>query len=365
MNTEYVGILLTKAVCNGIQQGVKTREAIHLYDEIGTKYGLIPSYFSLYDYSQKKKQVYALIRKGNEYERKWIPLPQVIHNRVLLQSREEIKLFHQLEKQGTILFNRQNRYNKLEVHRHLHKKTDLRPHLPKTLTGTIQNLKQMLDEFPSLILKPAIGSLGKGIMRLSQTDHGWLLTYPAARKKNAHLIREFFSHSLPLHVVKTMRQKSYIIQEEIPIATYQGRPFDLRVSVQKNEHSCWQVTGMIAKVARPGHFLCNVAQGGTVYPLEKLLGNYPHLKIDMVEDKITRLALNIVEELEQHYPGLADVGLDLAITRNGFPYFIECNGRDQRYSFLNGGMVDTWKQTYFNPIGYARFLLDYAEEDAT
>ena len=68
-----------------------------------------------------------------------------------------------------------------------------------------------------------------------------------------------------------------------------------------------------------------------------------------------------MQELEEHLPGLADVGLDLAIARDGFPYFIECNGRDQRYSFLNGGMVDTWKQTYFNPMGYARFLLDYEE----
>jgi glutathione synthase/RimK-type ligase-like ATP-grasp enzyme len=183
----------------------------------------------------------------------------------------------------------------------------------------------------------------------------------AETKKNPHLIREFFGKTIPLHIAQTFKNKSYIIQKEIPIATYQGRPFDLRVSVQKNEHSFWQVTGLIAKVARSGHFLCNVAQGGQVYPLENLLRTYPNLNIETVNDNISRLALNIVQELEEHVQGLADVGLDLAITRDGFPYFIECNGRDQRYSFLNGGMMDTWKQTYFNPIGYARFLLDYQE----
>lgn len=361
MNTEHVGILLNKSICNGIQQGLKIREAIHLYDEIGAEYELIPCYFSPSDYSPKTNKVNALIRQGNEYQRNWISVPRVIHNRTLQQSKAEKKLLNQLIKQGIVLFNQQNRYNKLWVHRILNKKPSLRPYLPKTLPATLPNLQKMMEEFPSLILKPAIGSLGKGIMRLSQTDHRWLLSYPAANKKNPYLIREFITDSIPLQIAKTFKQKSYIIQEEIPIATYQGRPFDLRVSVQKNEHSFWQITGIIAKVARPGHFLCNVAQGGKVYLLEELLKAYPNLNMETVNDNISRLALNIVEELEGHLPGLADVGLDLAIARDGFPYFIECNGRDQRYSFLNGGMVDTWKQTYFNPMGYARFLLDYEE----
>lgn len=361
MNTEYVGILLNKSICTGIQQGMKIREAIHLYDEIGTKYGLIPCYFSPSDYKNKKKQVFAILRNGNEYTRKWIPVPRVIHNRTLHLSQTEKNAVSQLEKQGAIVFNRQNRYNKLWVHRQLNKIPILRPYLPKTIPATMENLQKMMEEFSSLILKPTIGSLGRGIMRLSQVNDQWLLSYPAETKKNPHLIREFFGKTIPLHIAQTFKNKSYIIQKEIPIATYQGRPFDLRVSVQKNEHSFWQVTGLIAKVARSGHFLCNVAQGGQVYPLENLLRTYPNLNIETVNDNISRLALNIVQELEEHVQGLADVGLDLAITRDGFPYFIECNGRDQRYSFLNGGMMDTWKQTYFNPIGYARFLLDYQE----
>ncbi|HBI03557.1 MAG TPA: hypothetical protein DDY49_05965, partial [Paenibacillaceae bacterium] len=149
MNTEYVGILLNKSICNGIQQGINIREAIHLYDEIGTKYGLIPCYFSPSDYSTKKNQVYAFIRTGNEYKRKWIPVPRVIHNRTLHQTQTEKNVLSQLEKQGSILFNRQNRYNKLWVHRNLYKIPALRPYLPKTVPATLQNLQKMMEEFPS------------------------------------------------------------------------------------------------------------------------------------------------------------------------------------------------------------------------
>ena len=114
----------------------------------------------------------------------------------------------------------------------------------------------------------------------------------------------------------------------------------------------------MGKAARRGHFLSNVAQGGSVFKVEKLLQEYPHLSSDKVIHKISQLALSMAQFLSNSLPQLADVGFDFGIDKKGHPYFIEMNGRDQRYSFKKGGESEIWKLTYEKPVAYARFLMD-------
>lgn len=47
----------------------------------------------------------------------------------------------------------------------------------------------------------------------------------------------------------------------IALATYKGRPYDLRVSVQRGTTGKWQVTGVVGKVAGAGRHVTNVAKG--------------------------------------------------------------------------------------------------------
>ncbi|MFJ7726777.1 YheC/YheD family protein [Neobacillus sp. NPDC097160] len=57
--------------------------------------------------------------------------------------------------------------------------------------------------------------------------------------------------------------------------------------------------------------------------------------------------------------GLADVGFDIGLRKNGHPVLIECNCKDLRYSFRLANLFNEWKQTYFNPIGYGRYGYDH------
>lgn len=146
---------------------------------------------------------------------------------------------------------------------------------------------------------------------------------------------------------------------------FRGQPFDLRVSVQRGAMGQWQVTGIVAKVASKRCFLTNVAQGGTVYRLEPILiAEYPHLQPKAVIKGIEQFSLQVAEHLGNHLPHMADLGLDVGITIEGFPMLIECNGKDQRYSFREAGMLQEWKATYDNPMAYARYLLDCSSAKA-
>src|SRR5690606_5607611 len=107
-----------------------------------------------------------------------------------------------------------------------------------------------------------------------------------------------------------------------------------------------------------GKFVTNVAQGGKVYTLDHLLSAMPDADGDQVKDQLVCFALDTARHLSRYLPHIADLGLDVGITRYGYPVFIESNGKDLRYSFAEGNMHEAWKNTYRNPIGYGRYLLD-------
>ncbi|MGQ7887544.1 YheC/YheD family protein [Paenibacillus sp. WC2504] len=62
----------------------------------------------------------------------------------------------------------------------------------------------------------------------------------------------------------------YMIQEAIPVATYEGRPYGIRVTVQHGRLGSWQVIGMIDRVAATGRHVTNVTKGGKVKKVEEL-----------------------------------------------------------------------------------------------
>jgi hypothetical protein len=170
--------------------------------------------------------------------------------------------------------------------------------------------------------------------------------------------REAFTNEWPEIIRKKVLNKNYIIQERIPLAEYQGSPFDLRVSVQKNGFGEWQVTGVVGKVAKMGNYVTNVAKGGTCKTLDELLKNFADLDDNKVYQSIEDFSIKAVTELNKYFPNLADVGLDIGLTTEGIPMFIECNARDLRITFKKAQMHEVWKATYTTPISYARYLFD-------
>jgi hypothetical protein len=358
MKVSYVGILLNQSMYRGIPTGRTQTEVLAFYEEGARLYGLKPCYLRLDDLKPNQVTVPAYIKSGGKYRRVHIPVPRVIHNRALLfRAREKIKL-NKIAEGRFIVFNRWNRYSKFYIHSLLWINSDFRSHMAHTVSGTVENLRQMMKVHDVLFIKPNSGSIGVGIMRLVRIDKSWRLSYAVWENGRKQWRHTLFTDTLPSHLVRKLQTRRFHIQEGLPLATYKGHPFDLRVSVQKDISGEWQVTGMVGKVAAAGKFLSNVGQGGKAQPLSVLLTEYPELQTETVESQVGEFALCVVQQLEKTLHGLSDVGLDIGLTKEGVPLFIECNGRDQRYAFRNARMIKEWKATYANPMGYARYLLD-------
>ncbi|MBD0381552.1 YheC/YheD family endospore coat-associated protein [Paenibacillus sedimenti] len=360
MGNPYVGILINDSLFEGIPKGKTKYEAIHYYSEAGKEFGIVPCYFRIHDVKLDTLKVNAYVQHGDRYILTWMDLPKVIHNRAIYLDHMSYQQLESWTKRGIILFNRWNRYSKLLIHQLLMKDEFLRPHLPGTYPATLNNLKTMMDAYDSLIIKPTNSSVGRGVMKMDRIQTGWKLIYPQSMKISNKIWRSVqFNHKLPLVLQKKLRSRAYMIQQRLPLATFDGRPFDLRISVQRGAGGEWGITGIVAKVASRKLFLTNVAQGGEVRTLSEILAaEYPMLDPTIVYQQISDFSLRVANHLCKELPQLADIGLDIGITKDGFPLFIECNGKDQRYSFREANMRNEWKSTYYNPIAYAKYLLN-------
>ena len=335
----------------------KAPQILSLYEEAGMLNYVIPCYLRLEDLFPGEPTVLAyVLTTTGEYVKKSIPKPFVIHNRGYHYSKLAKKKIRSLQSEGIIFFNEWNRLEKLQIHEILLTSKEIKPHLPETVIFNKNNIEKMMQRHHELIIKPNRGSLGDKTLKAARLNqNNWVLHF----LKNNLMEEEVFSaHQWPELLKEDSTNTKFIVQERIALASYGGSPFDIRVSVQRNGIGDWQITGMVGKVAKLGSFVTNVAKGGTCYPLSEIFAKLSRLNGHQVYQDIERLSLLVAEHLGNHLPNLADIGLDVGITEDGFPMFIECNARDLRYSFRNANLLTTWKATYVTPISYGKYLLD-------
>lgn len=359
----YAGILLSSAAYAKVPTGRTGHELLLNYEEAGDHYGVIPCYLRLQDIKPYTNECSAYVLYQGRFVRTVIPLPSVIHNRAIHNSRVSQRKLTALRQRGILVYNLQTRFSKWDIHTILSQHPQLNRHVPTTFPFKPTALQHMMRRYEDLIIKPCFGSVGKGIMRLQKSGGLWKLQYKqhrASRTARQTWATKYVDEREAIQRLDKMtRKKPYIIQQTIPLATYAGRPFDIRMTVQRSYGGAWCLTGMFAKIAPPNTFVSNVAQGGAAVSVAETLSSaLPRFNRQALIDKMKLFALQHAEALAEKLPHLADVGLDVGITAEGELYFIECNGRDLRYGFKQADMLHEWKMSYAHPIGYARWLLE-------
>lgn len=353
----FVGILIEPFTYRGIKGGDTGREHLPFYEKGGELYGLKPCYFRLSDIDFKSGEVIAYTVENEQFKKRRLPIPAVIHNRIMLKGPHDRERMRNLKQLGVHIFNDRNRFSKWYIHLLLEQKPSLKTYLPQTYEATTKTIKKMMKRHDQILIKPENGSIGKGILKLDRIGSKWELSYPIPNGEHGQKWEtETFRFMLPSLLKARIRRNLYIVQERVPLACYGEAPFDMRVSVQRNNEGQWQVTGIVAKVASKGHFLTNVARGGRTFTLEQVISQHPTLDLSQVKNTVAQLAIEIAQYLGRRHKNLADLGLDIGITDDGKPYFIECNARDLRITFRNANMIKEWEETHTTPIGYAAYL---------
>lgn len=173
-----------------------------------------------------------------------------------------------------------------------------------------------------MMLKPSGGGGGAGIIQVSSKGDDHYLVHTGKEKR----VVEGKERTV-LYVKSLFRPKPYLLQPWIPLGRIDGKPFDVRVMVQrKNKRSPWTITGWVAKRAGRGFVVTNVARSrGKVLPIRTAIRRSNITPTPYLLQEMRQVSLAAANCLGKAYPTLREIGLDVGIDIHGKPWIIEAN----------------------------------------
>jgi glutathione synthase/RimK-type ligase-like ATP-grasp enzyme len=328
--------------------------------EAGTRQGALVYLFAIQDVDFAKWKVKGYVWADGGWTQAWLPFPDVIYDQVVSRKVERNPKYLQERKRlsqlyGDRIFN-DGFFDKSQVHDWLTADHRTRPYLPHTVQySQSRDLVQFLRHHSVVFIKPVHGSLGLGIVRVSRQADGsfaYELKRPGGRISG--------KAADPEGVVEALRgrlkSKPYLIQEGIPLAQYNRRPFDLRIVLQRDGRGVWMRTKMFARVAQPGDFTSNVSSGGEALSVSEVLRSlYPDIakrkQCQRLIRRVSRLVPDVIEE--QSGKTFGELGIDVGLDGAGHVWVIEVNAKPWKSPTTDKGRQDLVDLAFMRPMEYA------------
>jgi len=292
-----------------------------------------------------------------------MPAPDVVNNRLTsrkLENDPNVQQFLSESKRlhGTQVFN-EKFLDKTEVFDALQKDAELHRYLPEShLLRSYATFKKMCERYSHVFLKPARGSLGKGIIRVSHLEGE---SYQALHATTTGSKRVVYPTLPKLYAAISAKMKTarYQIQQGLQLIEIQKRPVDFRALVQKNAAGNWVITSIVARTAGSQQFVSNLARGGSLSTVSVAVAK-SNLSTSVSRlDSAKRLrlaALTIAEGIDTHIPAhFGELGIDLALDTAGKVWLLEVNSKPSKNDNtpLNEGKI---RPSVRMMIQYARHL---------
>lgn len=201
-------------------------------------------------------------------------------------------------------------------------------HIPHTEKLTRENLGAMLSRYGMVYVKPDRGTFGNGVMRVERTEEGF-------RYQTGTVVRSFGDlNGLYADLLKVTKRRGYLVQKGIHLLKHRGRRFDIRVMVQTKPGGGWEATGIVGRVAHPSKIVTNFHNGGTLKDISILLAPYlTQEELRRFSQEIKQLGLRVARKLDGRFPGIKEVGLDIAVDQSIRPWILEVNTCPDPYIF--------------------------------
>jgi glutathione synthase/RimK-type ligase-like ATP-grasp enzyme len=298
------------------------------------------------------------------------PIPDVVYNRIPgreSESRGKVQAtIGRLIAVGVKFFN-PSYLNKWDCHRWLSQDPSAVPYLPDTrLYKGAGVVEDMLNRYGSVYLKPAQGSLGRGIIRLKKKGGLYEYKYDL---RGGTTVGGYTPRldALEKALYPMLKGKQYIVQQTLNLVQFQGNPFDIRVLMQKGSRGIWQRTKVFARVAQHGSITSNLTGGGSAELIEEVLQQCfgpTYRKRNGVWPKIRDLSRVIPEALEKQMgQNFAELGLDIGINSDRRVWLIEVNSKPWKSVTTEKGSQDVVERSILRPLLYARWLAGFGSAE--
>lgn len=209
----------------------------------------------------------------------------------------------------------------------------VRKYLPATRRYSLESLREFLNRYGTVYLKPVAGSRGQGILK------AWKREGRIMVQKTVFQSRSFATiETAHQYIDKERAGKAYLVQQGIRLAKVGGRPFDIRVMMQRERPGGkWFYSGMMAKVAGKGSVVTNVAlsKGSAMEVGDALRSSFRWS--DQRIQKCTQELMQVSHQAAEHFDNYLkyrELGFDMAVDETGKVWMIEQNTGPSHAMFL-------------------------------
>ncbi|WP_342565339.1 YheC/YheD family protein [Paenibacillus sp. FSL R7-0345] len=303
--------------------------------------------------------------KEGRWQQTVAPAPDILYNRCLYSSRQEKKAaaaaLAALSRAVPWSRGLPDKWRVYEILR----RSPAAPLLPETrlYTGPAALGSMLAEREYGVFLKPRAGSHGKSTLhaRLLSAREGGGMSIRGRSGANEPFRRHFSTVDEGLRWIDRFTgTRRCIIQPYLHLTGSQGRPFDVRVLMQKNGRGAWTLTGMAVRLGGHGSFTSNLHGGGTAAAaLPFLLAEYGPAGAELL-DELAAAAAVLPPLLEKSCGRLGELGLDFGLDPGGRIYLLEANSKPGRSVFRLTGDSQAARLAAENPLRYARHLLQHS-----
>ncbi|WP_158289657.1 YheC/YheD family protein [Paenibacillus flagellatus] len=196
----------------------------------------------------------------------------------------------------------------------------LAPFLPATHKLSRRRVWRYLEKDGMAIMKPCTGNSGYGIIRVARLERSRY----AIQTENKTMIRD--GKRPTWYRIRNMtRDRDYIVQQWIPLARLDKRPFDIRIVVRRTgRNASWKIKGMFAKVAEEGYVVTNVSN--RIIPVEEAIecARMKSTSTKKLIKKMQKVCLTASKHLGRYYPTHV-IGFDIGLDSDARIWIIEPN----------------------------------------
>jgi hypothetical protein len=260
-------------------------------------------------------------------------------------------------------FNSSTQFNKWTVFQHLSQFKEIKTYLPDTaiLRDTPKQLKNWINQYSSVYLKPLHGNKGNGILNVTRAYPDRSLYRVRYRKDQLNIDQNLLS-TLPIRYLlnSIMQERAYLVQQAISIPSKMEATSDFRVLLQKKDDGQWHMTGFGGRRGAVGSIVNNIDNGGERIHLSTLLQDDPFSKRERLKE-INSLCFNIAFILEQHFGILGEIGFDLCIDETHRLWLLEVNGMPSKKLFTKFFAPSVVRNVYSAPLLYASYLSGFTD----
>ncbi|MBY9080365.1 YheC/YheD family protein [Paenibacillus sp. HN-1] len=320
------------------------------------------------NWQQERVNGYFLTGSG-KFERKTVPLPDVVYNRLPSRRAETSPAINQLRERfirKRIPFFNWSFFNKSDIYRLLENDSFASRFVPETHSSPPpEMIRDMLDRHHFVYYKPSAGSLGHGIYRLTYLPkRGYFARY---RRNGKNVLLRFGTFDSLMRLLQSRHGRglqSYVVQQGIRLIEIDGCPIDFRFHMHKNGNNQWVVVGIGAKKAGRGSVTTHLKNGGSLMTPQQALGRVFGARADDVLLQAKQTAIRLAESLEvQHRHLLGEIGFDLGIDQEENIWMFEANAKPGRSIFRHPSLRAEGKASIQHILEHCLYLSKFRRRD--